>query len=249
MPDSPSAGRNGRRGVLTILAAAAVVAGLVVLGFAVAGQQSAPSPPPSASRPSSTPEPQESPESPESPGSPASSSPADGRKQGERSGTGDRTDRPLQASAPVSITIPAIDVKSEVFPIGKAPDGTLQVPSGPREDQTAWFENSPTPGQPGPSVIEGHVDTEQGPSVFFRLGDLRPGDEVHVTREDGVRVTFTVRRLKTYAKDRFPTELVYGGNLGTPTLRLITCDNFDRSEGTHTANLIAFAELTDVRRA
>lgn len=243
MTDSPSAGHNGRRGILTVLAAAAVVAGLVVLGIAVAGQQSAPSPPPSASRPAPTPV---SPE-PSSPGA-TSPSPADG-KNDERSGAGDRTERPLQASPPVSITIPAIDVRSEVFPIGKAPDGTLRVPSGARVDQTAWFENSPTPGQPGPSVIEGHVDTEQGPSVFFRLGDLRPGDEVHVTREDGVRVTFTVRRLKSYPKDRFPTELVYGGNLGTPTLRLITCDEFDPAEGTHTANLIAFAELTDVRRA
>jgi sortase (surface protein transpeptidase) len=150
----------------------------------------------------------------------------------------------------VSITIPRIGVKSEVFPIGLTPDGALAVPQpGPNLDKAAWFENSPTPGQPGPSIVEGHVDTESGPSVFFRLGELRPGDTVQVRRQDGSRLTFTVHGVRNFKKTAFPTRLVYGGaDLSTPQLRLITCSDFDRTTGRHLGNQIVFTHLTRVQR-
>ncbi len=142
-------------------------------------------------------------------------------------------------------------MRSEVFQIGKAPDGTLAVPQpGPNLDKAAWFENSPTPGQPGPSVIEGHVATERGgPSIFFDLARLRPGDEIRVERKDGKTVVFEVTGLREFPKDEFPTKLIYGGDLGKPTLRLITCSNFDPSIGHHTANLVVFSKLTKVSQA
>lgn len=155
---------------------------------------------------------------------------------------------PLGPSEPVSISIPAIDVASEVFAIGKAADGTLAVPQpGPDLDKAAWFENSPTPGQPGPSIIEGHVSTDEGgPSLFFDLAELRPGDTVRVERKDGRTAVFEVTGLREFPKDEFPTELVYGGELSKPTLRLITCSNFDPSVGSHTSNLIVFTRLARV---
>jgi hypothetical protein len=53
----------------------------------------------------------------------------------------------------------------------------LKINDPPLTDEAAWYKYSPTPGQPGPSVIEGHVDSLRGgPSVFFRRGALRPGD-------------------------------------------------------------------------
>lgn len=158
---------------------------------------------------------------------------------------------PLGPSEPVSISIPAIDVGSDVFAIGKADDGTLAVPQpGPDLDKAAWFENSPTPGQPGPSIIEGHVATAQnGPSIFYDLADLRPGDTVRVDRADGTTAVFEVTALREFAKDEFPTELVYGGDLSEPSLRLITCSSFDPSVGTHTGNLIVFTTLSKVIKA
>lgn len=158
---------------------------------------------------------------------------------------------PLGPSEPVSISIPDIDVSSEVIALGKAPDGTLAVPQpGPDLDKAAWFENSPTPGQPGPSVIEGHVATdESGPSVFYDLAELRPGDTVRVEREDGATVVFEVTALREFDKDAFPTRLVYGGDLSTPSLRLITCSSFDPSVGSHTGNLVVFSSLKKVIRA
>lgn len=216
---------HGRRGGLTLLALAVVVAGLVLLVVAVRAQRSAPEPPRAVGRID-----------------PARTSSEPGAKKA------DSGPPPLGPSHPVSISIPAIGVKSEVFPIGLAPDGTLAVPQpGPRLNQTAWFKNSPTPGQPGPSIIEGHVDSTSGPSVFFKLGDVRPGNKIKVTRADGVRLEFTVQAVRDFPKSRFPTRLVYGAkDLGIPALRLITCSDFDSASRHHVGNEIVFAHLTKV---
>ncbi|QNN51753.1 class F sortase [Nocardioides mesophilus] len=217
------------RGGRTALALAAVALGVTLVLIAALSQRAAPVVPPSAAGTLHAPPAVSEPPSPSGEPSPE---PA----------------KPLPASEPVSITISSIGVDSPVFPIGKNPDGTLAVPSGPRLNQAAWFENSPTPGQPGPSIIEGHVDSTQGPSVFFRLGDVRPGDTITVLRRDRIKVTFTVDAVRDFPKAEFPTKLVYGGDLGTPTLRLITCSDFDRAIGHHTGNEVVFAHLTRVTR-
>ena len=213
---------GGRRGVL-MLALAAVVAA-VVLGIVVLrAQVSAPSPRVAGRI---------------DPGVPHAST---GRGGGD-SATGSA---PIGPSRPVSLAIPAIGVHTLVNPIGLAADGSLAVPQpGPHLDEAAWFRNSPTPGQPGPSIIEGHVDSAAGPSVFLRLGAVRPGDRVVVRRADGRVLTFRVDAVRDFLKDRFPTTLVYGGHdLGRPTLRLITCSDFDSSIGHHVGNEVVFAHL------
>jgi hypothetical protein len=85
--------------------------------------------------------------------------------------------------------------------------------------------------------MEGHVDSAaQGPSVFFRLGALRPGDHVNVTRADGSVAGFTINAVRRYAKAVFPTSLVYG-NTNHAALRLITCGgSFDGSTGHYVDN-------------
>jgi len=244
---------GGRRGVLLVLALAATVAGVILLVVALSSQQGAPPEPPASAAngigetptpgtPSSQPEPAAEP----SDGSTDGGGEDAGSAQGA-SGDADSNDV-LPPSEPVRISIPAIDVRSEVFPIGKTPGGKLAVPQpGPNLDKAAWYRNSPTPGRPGPSIIEGHVATdERGPSIFFRLGDLRPGDEIRVTRADGRTIVYTIEGLKSFPKDEFPTELVYGGSLSEPSLRLITCSNFDPDVGSHTSNLIVFSSMTKV---
>jgi hypothetical protein len=73
-----------------------------------------------------------------------------------------------------------------------------------------WYVHAPTPGELGPAVLAGHVDSRRGPAVFFRLATLRPADRVMVGREDGRTAVFTVDRVARYPKPRFPTAEVYG---------------------------------------
>jgi hypothetical protein len=153
----------------------------------------------------------------------------------------------LARSLPVSIRIPAIGVNSRLLYVGLNPDGTIQVPplnDAPLTNEAAWYKYSPTPGQVGPSIIEGHVDSmSEGPSVFFRLGALRPGNLVYITLADGQVAVFKVTGVRLYAKDRFPTGTVYG-NTEYAALRLITCGgSFDEQSHHYESNIVAFASL------
>ena len=152
---------------------------------------------------------------------------------------------PASGAPPVALDIPAIGVSGPVDSVGLQPDGTLEVPApGPRYDHAAWYRGSPTPGRVGPSVILGHVDSAAGgPSVFYRLGDLRPGDRITVTLADRTARTFAVERSEQVAKDAFPRLEVYGDTSG-PELRLITCGGeFDDAARSYRDNTVVFARL------
>ncbi len=156
----------------------------------------------------------------------------------------------LHRSLPVSVEIPAIGVTSKLLHLGVNSDGTIQVPSlDSRADEAAWYKYSVTPGQIGASVIEGHLDSYQGPAVFFRLGALRPGDSIDVRLADGTTAVFRVTGVRQYLKSRFPARAIYGA-AGYAALHLITCGGaFDYSTGHYLSSTVVFASLASARPA
>lgn len=152
----------------------------------------------------------------------------------------------LSASQPVSMSIPSLGVKSSLITLGLNPDGTVQVPDLNDPDSKAgWYKNSPTPGSVGPAIILGHIDSKKyGPGVFYNLGNLKPGQEVDITRKDGTVAVFKIDGVRSYPKDSFPTKDVYG-NIDHAGLRLITCGGtFDVDKGSYENNIVAYASLT-----
>jgi hypothetical protein len=147
----------------------------------------------------------------------------------------------LPGSPPVRLDIPRIDVHSrDVVDLGLQRDGSIEVPQDP--SSPGWFSPGPAPGQYGPAVIAGHVDSGTGPAVFYRLGELTPGNRLRVTRRDGTVATFVVDRVEMLEKDAFPTRAVYGAT-ERAELRLITCSgDYDAREG-YLSNTIVFAHL------
>jgi LPXTG-site transpeptidase (sortase) family protein len=147
--------------------------------------------------------------------------------------------RRLPASPPVRVEIPAIGVSSPLVRLGLNPDRTMEVPG---DFQVAgWFTGGPQPGQLGPAVIAGHVDSRTGPAVFYQLRDLRPGDQIRVVRADRRVVRFKVDSVASYPKQSLPSEAVYGATTA-PALRLITCaGTFDRSRRSYRDNLVVSA--------
>ena len=156
----------------------------------------------------------------------------------------------LQRSVPVAVSIPAIGVTSRLLYLGLNPDGTIQVPSlVTSADEAAWYKYSATPGQIGASVIEGHVDSNQGPAVFYRLGALRPGDAIDVTLADGITAIFRVTGVREYPKSNFPAKAIYG-TTDYAALRLITCGGvFDYASGHYLSSTVVFASLISSRPA
>lgn len=151
----------------------------------------------------------------------------------------------LPPSVPGRLRIPAIGVDAAMGSVGLNPDRTMEVPApGPGWDVPSWYRYSVTPGERGPSVIVGHVDSRvTGPSVFFDLARLRPGDVVEVARADRSVARFAVTRTERFPKDAFPTDAVYSGTAG-PELRLITCGgSFDRAVHSYRDNTVVFARL------
>lgn len=225
-----------------MVAAVAAAAGVACITVAATHQQVAPQPPLSVDTPS------------------AALAGARAAPATSRTGSSAPAPRPtgptrvgpvLAASLPTDLAIPAIGVRSRLLRLGLAADGTMAVPPpGPTYNRAGWYRYSPTPGSLGPAVLAGHVDSAaNGPSVFFRLGDLRPGDAVLVTRADGSVAMFAVDEVRRYSKTGFPTELVYG-NTDHAALRLITCGGrFDDASGHYTDDIVVLASLVGRRTA
>jgi len=147
-----------------------------------------------------------------------------------------------EVAEPVRLRIPAAGVDTPLVRLRRAADGTVEVPTD--FGVAGWFAEGPRPGQIGPAVILGHVDSRAGPAVFFRLKDLRPGAEVVVDRADGSTVTFRVTGALRVPKVEFPTDEVYGPTL-EPSLRLVTCGgSFDRAARSYRDNVIVSADPT-----
>ncbi|MDX6318785.1 MAG: hypothetical protein QOD35_2185 [Nocardioidaceae bacterium] len=151
----------------------------------------------------------------------------------------------LPASRPVSIAIPRLRIRSDLVRLGVDSQGAMEVPSDPAE--AGWYDLGPTPGELGPAVIAGHVTWNLVPAVFFRLGDLHPGDRLRVVRRDGVTATFEVRAVRRFPKVRFPTKAVFG-TIDYAGLRLITCGGtYDASTHRYLDNIVVFARLVAAR--
>lgn len=143
------------------------------------------------------------------------------------------------ASPPVRIVVPSLGVVAPVTRLGRQPNGELEVPAD--FSVAGWWSRGFEPGQTGPAVIVGHVDSKEGPAVFSNLGELERGDAVDVFRADGNVIEFEVDAIEEHDKDHFPTSRVYGETPG-PELRLLTCGGeFDQSAGHYERNVIVWA--------
>jgi len=222
------------------VAAALLVLGIVALTFGLRGNDGPPAP--TAAPPATT--------TPTDRATPTTTTTA----QGTASGTATPQPSPsappdpafgqvLPASAPTKIDIASIGLNSTNFVnLSIAADGTLTVPGS--ADEIGLYDGGPTPGQLGPAVLGAHVDSKQGPGIFYRLGSVKPGAQINIGRADGSSTTFTVDRVASYPKDQFPTDLVYHGDFTRSELRLVTCGGtFDKVKH-YLDNVIVFAHLT-----
>lgn len=147
----------------------------------------------------------------------------------------------LSRSEPLKLRIPKIEINNSVISVGLKADGSLDVPKSP--DLVGWYSGSPSPGEIGPAVFDGHVDFVTGVAVFWRLGELLPGDIIEVARVDATIAKFRVDSVKQYPQDNFPTEEVYG-DINYAGIRVITCSGtFDPSTQQYSHNTVVYGSL------
>jgi hypothetical protein len=144
-------------------------------------------------------------------------------------------------STPVQLRVPAIGLNVSLSTLGLNANGTVQVPTNVQ--QPGWYRGGPSPGQDGSAVILGHVDSYQGPAVFFKLRSLESGDLVDVSLADGASAEFKVAYVAMYPKTGFPDQQVYAGH-GSSTLQLVTCGGaFDTQTGHYLSNVVVYTSL------
>jgi hypothetical protein len=137
------------------------------------------------------------------------------------------------------VRLPSLGVGSALVDLDVGADGVLVPPADP--DVAGWYRRGAVPGEQGPTVIAGHVDSRTGPAVFFRLDELAPGDPVEVSRSDGTSFDYRVVSVESHPKDAFPTALVYGPAPGS-VLRLVTCGGeFDPGRRHYRDNIVVTA--------
>jgi sortase (surface protein transpeptidase) len=147
----------------------------------------------------------------------------------------------LPKSEPVSLKVKAIGISSDIIPLGKYPDGEIEMPSYP--ELPGWYKYGPTPGEIGPAIIVGHLDTDTDVAVFWRLHELKAGDRVEVGRADGTTATFVVMATKQLPRYKFPTQEVYG-NINYAGIRLITCGGtFNPTTLKYSHNTVVYGKL------
>jgi LPXTG-site transpeptidase (sortase) family protein len=144
----------------------------------------------------------------------------------------------MLAGPPTRLKIKAIGVDTSLESLHLGDGGMLDAPKS--FTRAGWYADGTAPGDNGPAVIAGHVDSRKGPAIFYKLRELQAGDQVQVVR-GGRTVTFTVTSTAWYPKTKFPTAKVYGP---TPDrqLRLITCGGvFDHTLRSYKDNLVVYA--------
>lgn len=162
--------------------------------------------------------------------------PAPGQRERVRTA---RAPANVAAREPAALSIPAVGVVTPLVRLELNSDSSLEVPTD--FSVAGWYTLGPAPGEAGPAIIAGHVDSRSGPAVFYRLGELRPGDRLQVLRGDNAVVTFAVQSVERFPKDAFPTDRVYAPS-PYADLRLITCGGtFNRATGHYRDNVVVFA--------
>jgi len=229
-------------GLVALLVGAALLAGAIItyttgvsdLGDSAAIEETLTSPP-SSSQPVATPE-------------PATGTTTETESPLPLWGTNEKTsfaDFAETSPIPVGLFISAIDVEAPIEPHGvDRRSGLMDVPDNVTD--VAWYEHGPTPGEPGSAVLAAHVDLRnQGPGVFFDIGDLEPGDLVEVTFDDGSQQGFEVTATATYPKTELPLDAIFSRS-GPAVLTLVTCGGaFDPDASRYDSNVVVYATPAD----
>lgn len=150
----------------------------------------------------------------------------------------------LAPAAPTRVRIPAIGVDAPLTGLSLESNGQLAAPPETERNLAGWYRAGTSPGSIGTAILVGHVDTRQGPAVFYGLGALKRGDVIEVDRADHLDAVFTVDAVEAYPATDFPDRRVYAP-AARPELRLITCGaGFDQKHQRYLGNVVVFAHMT-----
>jgi LPXTG-site transpeptidase (sortase) family protein len=140
---------------------------------------------------------------------------------------------------PVGLSIPDIDlVDVRVKDVGVQANGEMEIPGA---TEVGWYRWSPSPGEPGSSVLAAHIAFGGRDGVFRNLDDLQVGDRFVVHYDDDSTREFEITERAQYDKKQLPLSRIFSKD-GGPSVVLITCGgDFNRSANAYVDNVVAYA--------
>ncbi len=163
---------------------------------------------------------------------------------------------PYVKKIPVTLHFVDREVSCPIQPVGIVPatdrDGeTLYDEAGnilytmdtlDTEKEAAWLETGPSPGEYGNAILNGHITWKQVAGVFSVLRDIKIGENIAVTMDDGSVVYFQVESVDTFPIDDYPA-WVMASDTGDTRMTLITCGGeWNSSAGTHNDRIVVVAK-------
>jgi LPXTG-site transpeptidase (sortase) family protein len=145
-----------------------------------------------------------------------------------------------QACRPTGLSIPGINVRTDVLALGDDLPGRPAVPSNPTE--VSWWKFGVVPGKHGNAAIQGHT-WSQGDGVFDRLGELKRGDEVKIAG-NGCSLTFVVDGIKPHVSPNLSAAQVRTiyRPYGPPGVTLVTCGDY-AGKGVYHSRIVVHASI------
>jgi sortase (surface protein transpeptidase) len=158
---------------------------------------------------------------------------------------GESGQKDLRTRYPVRIDIPNADIHAVIRITSLGASGDILLPQGRAAADAVWYDGSAVPGQPGASVVLGHLDSHDLPSgkaAFYNLGAARSGDEIDITQADGRPIRFLADAVTFVSKKSFPMDAVFAPTV-SPTLRLVTCGGLYTPDKGYDGYVIVFARI------
>ena len=120
------------------------------------------------------------------------------------------------------IKIPKLGVNARVMQVGVKASGELRAPSNVYD--AAWYTGSAKPGQPGATLIDGHVSSWTTRGAFYGLKKLTAGDNIQIVRGDGSILNYRVVKSQIYDAENVDMQAaVTPVTQGKSGLNLISC--------------------------
>ncbi len=145
------------------------------------------------------------------------------------------------AVVPARLRIPNLGIDTQVEQVGVTKDGAMAVPNS--FFTVGWYKLGAKPGEIGNAVVAGHYDNPKGPSIFWDLKKLQPGNKIFISDNSGKELTFEVYNSEYYPYDNAPLEKIFGGAKDIQ-LNLITCGGvFDTKSRNYNERLVVYTRL------
>jgi len=123
---------------------------------------------------------------------------------------------------PRYLLIPKLNVDARVLSVGVTSSGAMGIPGNVYD--TAWYNESSQPGQPGAVLIDGHISSWTTNGVFYGLKTLVAGDNIKIVRGDKTTFNYRVVSSKVFGSSNVDmTSAMTPIVAGKPGLNLISC--------------------------